>query len=74
MKSLYTLTDLEAAINFWRNRIPSQGEEQALCPQASALAEPYALMIFNAQHEIAADTLGHEAQAALHDWHATQTA
>jgi len=40
-----SITELEAAINFWRNRSPSSGDELALCTEASALSKPYALMI-----------------------------
>jgi hypothetical protein len=69
MKSPFSLAELEAAINYWRMRSPAQGEERALCPQASALAEPYALMIFNGQQEIAAAALGAAARAALAAWH-----
>jgi len=39
------ITLLEAAINYWRARSPSVGDELRLCPQASALSKPYALMI-----------------------------
>ncbi|TKC83535.1 DUF3717 domain-containing protein [Trinickia terrae] len=40
-----TINELEAAINFWRNRSPSSGDELSLCKEASALSKPYALMI-----------------------------
>jgi hypothetical protein len=40
-----TINELEAAINFWRARSPSEGDELALCKEASALSKPYALMI-----------------------------
>ncbi|HTH61824.1 MAG TPA: DUF3717 domain-containing protein [Paraburkholderia sp.] len=40
-----SITELEAAINFWRNRSPSTGDELALCKEASALSKPYALLI-----------------------------
>jgi len=39
------ITFLEAAINYWRTRSPSHGDEMSLCAQASALSKPYALMI-----------------------------
>jgi len=45
MPTLLTLTELESAINFWRQRSPSVGEELRLCSEASSLATPYALMI-----------------------------
>jgi hypothetical protein len=68
MKTLCTLAELEAAINYWRARSPSVGEELALCPQASALAEPYALMIMEGKREIALDTLDEKTRSALLDW------
>ncbi len=42
-----TIQQLEAAINYWRSQSPSEmeGGELRLCPEASALAKPYALMI-----------------------------
>lgn len=69
MKSSYSFTELEAAINYWRTRSPSTGEEQALCSQAAALAEPYALMIFNRQAAVAAETITPQAREALAQWH-----
>lgn len=68
----YSLTELEAAINYWRNLSPSRGEELALCKQAAALAEPYALMIFESKSEIEAEALSTQAQQALSEWHAAQ--
>jgi hypothetical protein len=41
-----TLTELEGAINYWRTRRPSLGEERALSSEVNALATDYALMIF----------------------------
>jgi hypothetical protein len=40
-----SIQELEAAINYWRSQSPAKGEELRLCPQAAALAKPYALMI-----------------------------
>ncbi|RKP58504.1 DUF3717 domain-containing protein [Pararobbsia silviterrae] len=40
-----SITELEAAINFWRNRSPSHGDEMTLGAEASALSKPYAQMI-----------------------------
>ena len=39
------ITQLEAAINYWRAQLPSYGDEMKLCQQANALSKPYALMI-----------------------------
>jgi len=68
MKPLYTLAELESAINYWRARSPSTGDEQSLCPQVAALAEPYALLIFSARPQIDWHALGADAQAALREW------
>ncbi len=63
-----SLTEMEQAINFWRNRHPSTGEEQKLCAQANALAAPYAVMIMQHQRQLDVATLGPDAQAALESW------
>lgn len=42
------ITDIEAAINHWRQRLPSSAG-MALAPQVQALAEVYALMVY--RHE-----------------------
>ena len=70
MKHHYLLTELESAINYWRNRSPSQGDELTLCAEAAALAEPYALMIYETRNEIASQTLSAKAQEALLAWEA----
>ena len=70
MKPTYSLTELEAAINYWRNVSPSVGEEQALCAEAAALAEPYALMIFESRTQVQVDTLAAKALQALTAWEA----
>ena len=70
MPIILTLTELEAAINFWRQRSPSVGEELRLCPEASSLATPYALMIIERRKELAVAELS-EAQGALATWRET---
>jgi hypothetical protein len=67
-----TLTDLEQAINFWRNRHPSTGEEQKLCPEANALAAPYAHMIVHHLKQIEVESLPDMAQGALAKWRQLQ--
>ncbi|QEI04535.1 DUF3717 domain-containing protein [Pigmentiphaga aceris] len=64
-----SLTELERAINFWRKRHPSTGEEQRLCPEAGALAEPYAMAIVTHQGEVRFEGLSNAAQAALLAWY-----
>ena len=69
MPTLLTLTELESAINFWRQRSPSVGEELRLCPEASSLATPYALMIIERRKEIEIAGLSERAQAAISGWY-----
>lgn len=70
MNTPISLPDLEQAINYWRNRLPSQGEEARLCAEAAALATPYALMIMKHQREIAPADLPPAALAAFEAWRA----
>ena len=58
------ITDIEAAINFWRERSPSP-DGVTLGPQLRALAEVYALMVFYREDE--ADERGFPA-AAYEAW------
>ena len=46
------ITDIEAAINFWRERKPSP-DGVTLAPELRALAEVYALMVFHRQDSAA---------------------
>jgi hypothetical protein len=52
-----TIHELEAAINFWRARSPSSGDELVLCKEASALSKPYALLIVQRQQTLSPDRL-----------------
>jgi hypothetical protein len=70
MDNVISITHLEEAINYWRNRIPATGEEGRLCPQAAALAAPYALMIVAGRRDIPAAQLQGEALAAFEQWSA----
>ncbi|CAB3731307.1 hypothetical protein LMG3458_04871 [Achromobacter deleyi] len=63
-----TLPQIEAAINYWRNVSPSVGDESRLCPEAAALAAPYALMIISHRRDIPAAELSDKARAALAGW------
>ena len=49
------ITDIEAAINFWRDKKPSP-DGVTLAPELRALAEVYALLVF--YHEDEADEAG----------------
>ena len=64
------ITDIEAAINWWREREPSP-DGVTLAPQLRALAEVYALMVY--YHEDEADERGFPpaAYAAWKAWYDT---
>ena len=68
MQTTITLTELEAAINFWRQRSPSIGEELRLCKEASALATPYATLIYVHRQTISLSEMSAMAQQAWLDW------
>lgn len=59
-----TLMQIEAAINYWRARSPSAGEDLRLCAQASALAQPYAMMIIERRVSIPFADLAENANEA----------
>jgi hypothetical protein len=59
-----SIHELEAAINFWRARSPSSGDELVLCKEASALSKPYALMIVQRQQTLSRDRLDAVARQA----------
>jgi hypothetical protein len=60
-----SILELEAAINYWRSQSPAEGEELRLCPEAAALAKPYALMIIQGSQRVPMDVLDGAAQAAI---------
>jgi len=60
-----TIQELEAAINYWRKQSPAKGDELHLCPEASALAKPYALMIVQGSQRIPVDVLDESARSAI---------
>jgi hypothetical protein len=59
------ISELEAAINYWRGRSPSQGDELRLCKEASALSRPYALLIVQRQSSLPTELLDADARAAF---------
>jgi hypothetical protein len=65
-----TLTELESAINYWRRMRPSVGEERALSPEVNALADTYALMIFDGARTRPLASLGEEARSLIEAWRA----
>jgi hypothetical protein len=60
-----TIQELEAAINYWRSQSPAEGDELRLCPEASVLAKPYALMIVQGSQRIPLDVLDEIARTAI---------
>lgn len=60
-----SIQDLEAAINYWRSQSPALGEELHLCPEAAALAKPYALMIVQGAQRVPLDVLDETARLAI---------
>jgi hypothetical protein len=68
MQSLITLSEIESAINFWRQRNPSVGEELRLCKEASSLATPYAQMIIERRSELPIASMSEAAQTAIKAW------
>lgn len=65
-----TLTQLEEAINYWRNMRPATGEERALSPEVNTLANVYALMIFEHLKSLPMTLLDSHARQLLEDWRA----
>ena len=63
-----SIHELEAAINFWRARSPSSGDELVLCKEASALSKPYALMIVQRQHAVSHEAFDESARDAWNSY------
>jgi len=59
-----SLPELEAAINYWRSQSPSVGDALELCPEVSALAKPYAVLIIQGAQRLAIDYLDSKALEA----------
>lgn len=64
------ITDIEAAINFWRARSPSK-DGVTLAPATSALAEVYALMIFQRHDQVDEECMPSQAMEAWLTWYAS---
>jgi len=62
--AVISINELEAAINYWRGRSPSSGDELSLCKEASALSRPYALLIVQRQSGVLPEQLDVDARAA----------
>jgi hypothetical protein len=68
------ITELEAAINYWRGRSPASGDELRLCEEAGALSKPYALMIVQRRDRLPTDALEPAALAAWQEYVRAQPA
>ena len=64
------ITDLEAAINYWRKHAPST-DGVALTPEVQVLAEVYGQMVFRHMVEIHTECLPTQAMAAWQAWYDT---
>ena len=62
--AVISINELEAAINYWRGRSPSSGDELSPCKEASALSRPYALLIVQRQSSVLPEQLDVDARAA----------
>jgi predicted Fe-S protein YdhL (DUF1289 family) len=63
------ITDVERAINWWRERSPS-ADGIVACTEVRALGEVYALMVYYRQSACDEDTMPALAKAAWLDWYA----
>ena len=64
------ITDIEAAINHWREKSPSP-DGITLAPELRALAEVYALMVFYHEDVVQTDGFPAKAMAAWQTWYDT---
>jgi len=63
------ITDIESAINWWRERSPSPDNITA-CPEVRALAEVYALMVYYHEDQCDEDSMPQAAHDAWLAWYA----
>ncbi len=64
------ITDIEAAINWWRARSPSPDGLSA-CAEVRALAEVYGLMVYYRESQCAEAGMPEAAHQAWMDWYAS---
>jgi len=64
------LSDIEAAINYWREMQPSL-DGITLSAELRALAEVYAIMVFHRQSQYSASALSEQAMQAWLTWYAS---
>ncbi|MEY4911528.1 MAG: hypothetical protein RL761_1191 [Pseudomonadota bacterium] len=70
MQAVLHITDIEAAINYWRERSPSP-DGVTLCPELRALATVYALMVFHRQNTTSSIDFPVKAMVAWLAWYDT---
>ena len=68
--SVIHITDIEAAINYWREKTPSP-DGITLGPELRALAEVYALMVFYREETVQVEGFPAKAMAAWQGWYDT---
>jgi len=64
------ITDIERAINWWRERSPSSDGIRA-CAEVRALAEVYGQMVYYRQHDCDEGSMPGQARAAWLAWYAS---
>ena len=64
------ITDIEAAINYWREKSPSP-DGITLAPELRALAEVYALMVFYREENVGVAGFPAKAMDAWETWYDT---
>jgi predicted Fe-S protein YdhL (DUF1289 family) len=64
------ITDIEAAINWWRDRAPS-GDAVTACAEVRALAEVYALMVYYRESQCDFGSMPGAARDAWLAWYRT---
>jgi uncharacterized protein len=62
------ITDIEAAINYWREKSPSP-DGVTLCKELRALAKVYALMVYHKEDEVAVQGFPLKAYDAWLSWY-----
>lgn len=70
MNTAFHITDIEAAINHWRERSPSP-DGVSLSAEVRALAEVYALMVYHRQDRVSSQGFPVKALAAWLAWYDT---
>jgi hypothetical protein len=62
--NIFTISDIERAINYWRERYPA-GNDGALCASARVLADVYGAMIYFHRDTVGSDELSTPQAEAL---------